>query len=512
MMRCAGWLIVLLVCSAPARAQETKPAPKPLLETWQAAYFEGLKVGHTHTVVREVKKDDRTIIRTTRTLNLVVKRYGSVTPMKVEQTTEETRAGKIRAFKLVYWLAKDKQVTHSGEIKDGEALVRIPNRDAFKMPWNDEAVGPYYQETVFQRRKVKAGDRFTMITYEPMILGILTLRVSVKGEEKVDRLVSRKKGEALEIVREPVRLVRADIVPDKIEIEGRQIPLPIKRFWLDARQLPVRDQFEQAGLGTVTFYNTTKKAALKEGVAPELLPDFGLNISIKLDQTVDRPYDTTRAVYRVTLTEPIDKVFVEDERQKVRNKKGKTFELVVRAVNEPAENKDGAEPGKQYAQSNHFIDSGNDRVRALAKKAVGSETDAWKKAKLVEKWVNDNMKVSAAVGFPTAGQIARDLEGDCRQHALLTAAMCRAVGLPSRTAIGVVYGRTEGRDPQFIFHMWTEVWVKGQWLGLDAILGKVGATHLKMGEHSWDKTVTLAPLLPISAVLGKIRIEIVSTR
>jgi transglutaminase-like putative cysteine protease len=116
------------------------------------------------------------------------------------------------------------------------------------------------------------------------------------------------------------------------------------------------------------------------------------------------------------------------------------------------------------------------------------------------------------VGFPTASRIAVDLEGDCRQHALLTAAMCRAAGLPSRTAIGVVYGRLEGRSPQFIFHMWTEVWVKGQWLGLDAILGKVGAAHLKMAEHSWDKTVTLAPLLPIAAVLGKVKIDVVSAK
>jgi transglutaminase-like putative cysteine protease len=122
------------------------------------------------------------------------------------------------------------------------------------------------------------------------------------------------------------------------------------------------------------------------------------------------------------------------------------------------------------------------------------------------------MKVSSSVGFPTAAQIARDLEGDCRQHALLTAAMCRSAGIPSRTAIGVVYGRIEGRSPQFIFHMWTEVWVKGQWVGLDAIVGKVGATHLKMGEHSWDRTVTLAPLLPIASALGKVGIDIVSTK
>src|SRR5262245_15055484 len=47
-------LILALLCSIPARAEPpAKVAPaKPLLESWQAAYYEGLKVGHLHTVAR----------------------------------------------------------------------------------------------------------------------------------------------------------------------------------------------------------------------------------------------------------------------------------------------------------------------------------------------------------------------------------------------------------------------------------------------------------------------------
>ena len=170
-------------------------------------------------------------------------------------------------------------------------------------------------------------------------------------------------------------------------------------------------------------------------------------------------------------------------------------------------------PGKEYTESNQFIDSGNTSVRATAAKVVGEETDAWRKAQKLERWVCDNMKVSTAVGFPSAGQICRDLEGDCRQHAVLLTALCRAAGVPARTAVGLIYVREEGRSPMFGFHMWTEVWVNG-WLGLDAILGQggMGATHLKMGDHSWSKTATLAPLLPVSQALGKIQIDVVSTK
>jgi hypothetical protein len=40
----------------------------------------------------------------------------------------------------------------------------------------------------------------------------------------------------------------------------------------------------------------------------------------------------------------------------------------------------------------------------------------------------------------------------------------------------------------------------------------VAATHLKMADHSWSKTATLAPLLPVSRALGKIKIAVLSTK
>jgi transglutaminase-like putative cysteine protease len=122
------------------------------------------------------------------------------------------------------------------------------------------------------------------------------------------------------------------------------------------------------------------------------------------------------------------------------------------------------------------------------------------------------MKGSTSVGISPASQVCRDLTGDCRQHGMLLAALCRAAGIPARTAVGLVYVDDPGRGPILGFHMWTEVWIKGQWLMLDAVLGRgsVGAAHLKVADHTWHDTQTLAPLLPVTRVLGKIKVEVVS--
>ena len=326
--------------------------------------------------------------------------------------------------------------------------------------------------------------------------------------------MEKKNGKELKIVREPATLLRVEMVPDKVTVSGREVQLPTTVLWLDSTRNFVRQQVEFPGLGKVLFYRMSKEAVLKEGIAPDLLPDLGLNISIPLKKTIDDPYETTRAVYRITLRSQLDKVFAQDSRQEVSEEKGKTFTLAVNAIRKPMKVDKPIKPGKEYLESNQFIDSSNPRIKAIAKIVVGKETDPWSKAQRLEKWVCENMKPNNALGFPSASQICRDMEGDCRQHAILLAGLCRASGIPARTAVGMIYARKKGRSPFFAFHMWTEVAIDGQWLALDAVLGKgsVGATHLKMGDHSWSKTATLAPLLPVSEALGKIQIEIISAK
>ena len=86
--------------------------------------------------------------------------------------------------------------------------------------------------------------------------------------------------------------------------------------------------------------------------------------------------------------------------------------------------------------------------------------------------------------------------------------MARAAGIPSRTAIGLIYVYKGG--PRLGFHTWVEVHIDGRWVGVDSTLGKggVSATHVKVTQHSWHKTESLTPLLPVNRILGKLRVEV----
>jgi transglutaminase-like putative cysteine protease len=191
--------------------------------------------------------------------------------------------------------------------------------------------------------------------------------------------------------------------------------------------------------------------------------------------------------------------------------KGDSFELHTQSQWGPVKVDKKETPKEEYLNPSFFLDSADAKVKELADKAVGKEADPWARAKRIEGWVHQHMTVDDGVNYVPASRTAQDLRGDCRQHAMLTAAMCRAAGVPSRTALGLVYARDSKRGPILAFHMWTEVAVDGQWLGLDATLGRGGVTvgHLKITDASWSGVSTLAPTLSVGRVMGKIKVELV---
>jgi hypothetical protein len=514
MARFSLCLGVLLLAFPSAHAQSAKPVLSE--ETWHAAYFEGVRAGYVHTTVHKVVRDEQKLLRTTRNLHLSVKRYNKVVPLRVEMTSEEKADGKVVSLSFTQFLDKDKQLTLAGSVQ-GEYLVLSspPPLRGRKLPWNPAAIGLYRQDRLYQARKVKPGVSLSYVSYELALQAPLTIRATVKELETIDVLEASKEKGKLVITRTPRKLLRVEQLADKFKVGKETIQLPRQITWLDSDLLPVRYEQEFPGVGSFTLYQTTKAAAVEPGIAPELLPDLGLNTTIALKKTIDRPYETTRAIYRINFKDDDPaSTFARDGRQVVRNVKGKTFELHVRAVREPVKIERPGSAGKEYLKSSYFLDSDDSRIQAIAKRAVGKETDPWRQARLLEKWVFVSMKPTNAIGFATASQVARDLAGDCRQHAMLTAALCRAAKIPARTAVGVIYVREPGRSPMLVFHMWTEVWVKGQWLGLDATLGLggIGACHLKITDHSWADTQTLAPLLPVARVLGKLSVEVVDAR
>jgi transglutaminase-like putative cysteine protease len=260
----------------------------------------------------------------------------------------------------------------------------------------------------------------------------------------------------------------------------------------------------------VSFLRTTKDAATVLVARPIEL--FNAQ-SIRLDREIPGIHAGRGIVYKVTAAKDDDpgSLFPADARQQVKNldATAKTFELHVVASRGPVK---GAAPlpapGEEFTKSNYFINWDNDGVKAhaaTAVKALPATATDWEKAVAVERWVKANMKAfEFSQAMATADNVAKTLSGDCTEYAMLSAAMCRALGVPSRTVLGLVYAPAKDGKPYLAYHMWFEVFANGQWLPLDATLGinGVGPGHLKIADNSWHDEKTFAPLLPVLRVLS----------
>jgi predicted transglutaminase-like cysteine proteinase len=504
----ARWLagVVAVFGSLAARADEPLAPPKSqgqlVQEVWQAASIGGERAGYFHFTVQEMQSPSGVkFLRASRTLSLTLKRFGDVARIDAVIGNDETPDGKVLGVFMKQGLGKQFDLVVRGVVKNDQVLhVTAAGKMQFErdVPWDPSAVGAYGELRQVAIRQPQPGTQFSYVIFEPIINALVKVQAKADGYEDVT------------VGGQKYRLLKLTAQPEKVA----GIQLPASTFWFDARYDLIRTETTMPGLGQLLMERTSQADAVRPCVGP----DLGWKQSIALKQRLAASHDGAAAVYRIKVKDDDPAtVFTADERQTVKALADGAIQLEVQAVRQPPETlaPGAAAPGPEFLKANNFLNSDDSLVKQHAAAAVGAETDPWRKALRIESWVHRSMKVmNFTEAMAPAGEVARTLEGDCTEYSMLAAAMCRAVGVPSRTALGLVYvDARDGRDPMLAMHMWTEVWVNGKWVGLDATLGRgsVGPGHIKVTDHSWHQVATMTPLMPLLRVMmGQPAVEIVS--
>ena len=108
--------------------------------------------------------------------------------------------------------------------------------------------------------------------------------------------------------------------------------------------------------------------------------------------------------------------------------------------------------------------------------------------------------------FSDSRTALREMRGDCSEAAVLTAALLRAAGIPSRVVMGYA---TLGKGV-FIGHAWTEAWLGGEWVGVDAALREfpTGAERLALARLSGARDMQVEAANLMIRMLANLDIEI----
>jgi transglutaminase-like putative cysteine protease len=89
-----------------------------------------------------------------------------------------------------------------------------------------------------------------------------------------------------------------------------------------------------------------------------------------------------------------------------------------------------------------FIQSDHPEIQAKAREIVSPDDSGVTKANQLMKWVNENVQKRPVLSVPNALEILHNRVGDCNEHAVLLAALCRASGIPAQSVTslgGLIY-------------------------------------------------------------------------
>ncbi len=166
----------------------------------------------------------------------------------------------------------------------------------------------------------------------------------------------------------------------------------------------------------------------------------------------------------------------------------------IARVNRPA----SAARFGEFMKPTFEAQSDDPAITAKAAEITGAETDMYRAAVKINRWVFANVKKKYIDTFSGVATL-KSLEGECQSHTNLFAALAKAAGIPARTVSGIVYAADY---KGFLYHAWPEVWA-GEWVAMDPTFGQdiADATHIKLTEGD------LSVQLQLFEFIGKIGLE-----
>jgi transglutaminase-like putative cysteine protease len=452
-------------------------------EDWYSIRMRGAKVGHAVIRVQRDSADTNLIYWRSEEAFTLLRNNDRLQQNMILESWED-KSGRIRKWR---WSESSTGVerTCQGEATNGGFLVTLGDGPKTLMPWKTDWRGFFGDYQLLSGMSLQAGQVGEFRGLIPLLNQVGKVTAKVIGLESVDTMLGRQ-----ELTRIDFSMLLASQ------------PLQ-STYWVDTHGDVVKQSISQ--------FEIIKERTVKEiALAPNDDFDLYAAFNVSLGREIPDVHEKSTIRYRVKRRsgDPLKGLFVDDHSQSLtRNsdgsltvrvrRVGKNSKIVTSAVNRPT---DGDLSGNSLVEVDHPI------IQEMADSVARNGTDPMSIATELEALVHRRIRnKNLSQGFNSAATTAKLLEGDCTEHAVLLAALCRARKIPARVAIGLIYF-----DGRMAYHMWNEVWVSERWVPMDATLGRgyVGPGHIKTSVSNLDGIAPFAAMIPLLQLIGDLQIQI----
>jgi len=482
-------IVAVIACLAGANSTGSKAESD---ETeYYAIFMEGKKIGHAV----ETRAVSGNKVTSSEKISMTINRGGISITIKIEQNSIETKSGEPLSFELTQELGA-MAMKMSGQV-DKQGIVSLTTtsmgtEQKGTLEWPQGAVMSEGLRLLTLKKGLKEGTQYSVKVFNPGIMQAVDAQISIGAEQNVDLL-----GRVV-----PLREVTTTFVmPGAGEV--------VSTSYIDRDFRMQKDIMPIAGM-QIEMVACAREFALGKNDVLELIDKMFLASPEPLNNLASAKSIT---YYLSPVKEGANFIIPSNDNQKAqRLDNGKIILKVAPVVASssekfPYKGRDAAI--LEATEPTRFLQSDNKQVIALARRAVGRTKDAAEAARKIEAFVADYIENrSLSVGYATAAEVAESRKGDCSEFAVLTAAMCRAVGIPAQVVAGVAYVDDFMGNRGFGGHAWTQAYIGGKWVGLDASFKGAGrggydAGHIALAAGNGEP----GDLLNLAPTLGQFKID-----
>ena len=474
-------VLLALLIGLPAQAQDETE--------YLAVFMQGKKVGHAvHT--RRVADGK---VTTSEDVSITISRVGIPLTVKMTETSVETTDGKPLGFESLQLLGIV-TIKVAGVVEPNGVVTLTTSSlgatETSTMPWPQGALMAEGLRLLTLEKGLEPGTKYEVPVFTPGMMAGIKTEVTVGEKRQIDLL--GRVVEATEMTttfNAPTlgQVTSTSYVDDQIDTLKSTVPL--------------------AGM-EVEMVACTKEFALSDNDVLEMIDAMFIDSPTHL-----RNVGSARSItYWLAPTPGPEFTLPTTDTQKPERLADGTIKLVITPI-APAGGTfpyRGDDPDLLEAiEPTLFLQSDRPEVIALARKAVGDATEAADAVRRIEAFVADYIEdKNLSVGYASAAEIVVSRQGDCSEHAVLTAALCRAVGIPAQVVTGIAYVEEFAGMEGFGGHAWDQAYVNGKWVGLDAAFKGTGrggydAGHIALAVGNGDPV----DFFNIASTLGRFDIE-----
>lgn len=456
-----------------------------------AVFMEGRKVGHA--IQSRIVAGGK--VTTTEKVSLTMSRADVPVTINTTETNIETTNGESLGFEVEQEFAGMPMrvvgtVDEQGKIN--LTAISMGAEQKSTLDWPSGAVMAEGLRLLTLKKGLKQGTRYITKIFSPTLLQAVDAEILIGPKQNVDLLG---------------RIVALTEVTTTLNMPSTgQIVLTA---YIDKDLRAQKSITTIAGM-QVEMVTCAKEFALGENDVLELVDKMFLASPQPLDD-VDSAESIT---YHLSPAKETDSFTVpSNDNQTVRQLKDGAAIVRVRPAAAPA----GARfpyKGKdntimEAMKPTRFLQSDHKEIIVLSRHAIGGAKDAAEAARRIEAFVANYIEnKSLSVGYASAVEVAASRQGDCSEFAVLTAAMCRAVGIPAQVAVGVAYVDDFAGLQGFGGHAWTQAYVGGRWVGLDAAFksagrGGYGPGHIALAVGNGEP----GDFFNLASALGQFKID-----